>query len=79
MIALLKIIILVDAPFKAVDVLIFFGLVRVSYLVIDEELSWSVQALKQHQLIGLLGDSIRQRGPNSRARRPQPQAGGEGP
>lgn len=49
------------------------------YLVVDEELSGGVQALQQHQFVGLLGNSVGQRRPDPSLRGPQPQAGGEGP
>lgn len=48
-------------------------------LVVDEQLSGGVQALQQHQLVGLRGDGVRQRGPDPALGGPQPQADGEGP
>lgn len=49
------------------------------HLVVDEQLGGCMQALQQHQLIGLCGDSVGERRPNAAPRRPQPHAEGEGP
>lgn len=49
------------------------------YLVVDEQLGGGVQALQQHQLVGLRGNSVGERRPHAPLRGPQPHAEGEGP
>lgn len=49
------------------------------YLVIDEQLSGRVQALEQHQLIGLLGNGVGDGGSDASFCGPEPKAKGEGP
>lgn len=48
-------------------------------LVVDEQLGGRVQALQQHQFVGLTWDGVGHRRPDAPLRRPQPQADGEGP
>jgi len=49
------------------------------YLVIDEELSGSVQTLQEHQFVWLFRNGVGQRSADADPRGPQPQTGGEGP
>lgn len=48
-------------------------------LVVDEQLGGGVQALQEHQLVGLRGNSVRERRPDAPLGGPQPHAEGEGP
>lgn len=50
-----------------------------AHLVVDEQLGGGVQALQQHQLVGLRGNGVGERRPDAPLRRPQPHAEGEGP
>lgn len=49
------------------------------HLVVDEQFGGGVQALQQHQLVGLRGNSVGERRPDAPLRGPQPHAEGEGP
>ena len=48
------------------------------YLVVDDELQRLVFALQQHQLVGLPGHGVGQRGAQAGVQRAQPEADGEG-